>query len=502
MPAPTIDTDLGHVPVAIVGSGFAGLAMAVRLEQQGTEYLILERAADLGGTWRDNSYPGCKCDVPSHLYSFSFAPNPDWSHTYSPQPEIQAYLRRTAESFGIVPRIRFGHEVCDMRWDEHDRRWEIETIRGRCTADVLVLGQGPLSEPSIPAVRGIDDFGGTVFHSARWDHGHDLHGERVAVIGTGASSIQFVPQIQPDVASLTLFQRTPPWVLPHSDRRVTKAERTVYRKVPAVQRAVRAGVYWTRELAAYGMTKNPKFMRPIERMARRHLDKKVPDPELRAKLTPDFSPGCKRLLVSNDYYPALSADNVEVVTDGIDEITPTGIRTIDGAEHEVDTIIFGTGFHVTDNPIAQKVQGRDGRTLAEAWGEKGMRAYNGTTVAGFPNMFMLAGPNTGIGHTSLVVMIEAQVRYVLDCMRTMRQRRLASVDVREDALESFNEDVHRRMGKTVWSTGGCASWYLDDHGRNTTLWPDFTWRFVQRVRRFDPESYELTPVTEKEPVHA
>jgi cation diffusion facilitator CzcD-associated flavoprotein CzcO len=488
--------DLGHVPVAIVGTGFAGLAMAVRLGQEGTEYLILERADDIGGTWRDNSYPGCKCDVPSHLYSFSFAPNPDWSQTYSPQPEIWAYLRRTAETFGVVPRIRFGHEVRSARWDEDDQRWELQTSSGRCTADALVLGQGPLSEPSIPPLPGTADFEGTVFHSARWDHDHDLTGERVAVIGTGASAIQFVPEIQPDVARLTLFQRTPPWVLPHRDRPITRAERTLYRRVPALQRAVRAGVYWTRELTAYGMTKNPKFLNPIEKLGRKHLAKAVTDAALREKLTPSFSPGCKRLLMSNDYYPALAADNVEVVTDGIAEITPTGIRTIDGADHEVDTIIFGTGFHVTDNPIAKLVTGRGGRSLAEAWDRTGMRAYNGTTVAGFPNMFMLAGPNTGIGHTSLVVMIEAQVQYVLDGLRTLRERRAASMDVRQEALDDFADEIHRKMARTVWSTGGCASWYLDAHGRNTTLWPDFTFRFVQRLRRFDAERYTFEAGTD------
>ena len=482
---------VAHVPVAIVGAGFAGLAMAKALEDDGTDYVILERAADLGGTWRDNSYPGCKCDVPSHLYSFSFAPNPDWSSTYSPQPEIQAYLRRCAEDFGIVRRIRFGHEVRSCRWDGAERRWHVETSAGGLTAGVLVAAQGPLSEPAAPALAGLDAFEGTMFHSARWDHDHDLTGERVAVIGTGASAIQFVPQIQPAVGHLSLFQRTPAWVLPHTDRPISARERTLYRRVPAAQRAVRTGVYWMRELTAYGLTRDQRMLRPVERLARKHLAAQVPDPELRAKLTPAYSPGCKRLLLSNDYYPSLTAPNVEVVTDGIAAVRPRSIVTVDGTEHEVDTIILGTGFKVTTPPIAGIVCGKDGRTLAEAWAGTGMRAYNGTAVSGFPNLFMLAGPNTGIGHTSLVVMIEAQVRYVVDAMRTMRDRGVAAVDVRPAVLEAWADEIHRKMGSTVWSTGGCASWYLDDHGRNTTLWPDFTFRFVQRTRRFDPEHYEL-----------
>ncbi|CAN5843121.1 NAD(P)/FAD-dependent oxidoreductase [soil metagenome] len=477
--------------MSIVGTGFSGLGMAIRLEQKGVEYTVFERRDDLGGTWFDNTYPGCKCDVPSHLYSFSFAPNPEWSHTYSPQPEIWEYLRRTADEHGVVDKIRFGHEVLGTVWAEDRQRWRIETSQGTWTADVLVAGQGALSEPAIPEIAGLDRFEGAVFHSAEWDHDHDLSGERVAVIGTGASAIQFVPPIQPDVGQLSLFQRTPPWVLPHTDRPVTRAERAVFRRFPAVQRLVRTLVYWARELVVFGLVKNRRWMKPTERLGRMHLEKQVKDPELRAKLTPDYSPGCKRLLLSNDYYPSLGADNVEVVTDAIEEVRPTSVVTADGREHPADTIIFGTGFKVTKPPVAHLVHGRDGRTLADVWAERGMQAYLGTTVAGFPNLFMLAGPNTGIGHTSLVVMIEAQIGYVLGALRLMEERDLGSVEPREEPFAAFNDELQRKMRTTVWSTGHCASWYLDDQGRNPTLWPDFTWRFTQRTRRFDPDAYHL-----------
>ena len=480
-----------HVRVLVVGAGFAGLGMSIALQREGVDHVVLERSGDVGGTWRDNSYPGCKCDVASHLYSFSFALNPDWTWTYSSHAEIWDYLRRCAERFGVLPRIRFGEEMCDARWDEAARRWEIETARGRWTADVLVSATGGLSVPSLPDLPGLDRFSGTVFHSAAWDHGHDLAGERVALIGTGASAVQIVPRIQPLVGRLLLFQRTPAWVLPHGDRPIPPWKRALYRRVPALQRLVRWGIYWSRELLVVGLCRNPRWVEPIRRIATRHLEEQVPDPELRARLTPTFSPGCKRLLLSNEYYPALAAPNVDVITEPIREVGERSIRTADGAEHEVDTIVLATGFRVTDNPAFERVRGRTGRSLAESWRETGMQAYLGTTVSGFPNLFLVTGPNTGIGHTSLVVMIEAQVRYVMAALLTMGRRGVAAVDVRPEAQTEFNDELQVRMRRTVWNTGGCASWYLDARGRNTTLWPDFTWRFGRRTRRFDARAYEL-----------
>jgi cation diffusion facilitator CzcD-associated flavoprotein CzcO len=467
--------------------------MAIRLKQAGIhDFVLLERARDVGGTWRDNSYPGCQCDVPSHLYSFSFAPNPDWSRTYSRQPEIWEYLRRCAQEFGIVPHIRYDHEVQMAEWIEDERRWRIQTPSSTLTADIIVSGVGALSEPSIPAIPGLADFQGKVFHSAAWDHGHDLQGKRVASIGTGASAIQYVPRIQPEVDRLYVFQRTPAWILPHTDRPVSRLERRLYRALPALQRLVRRGIYWGREWLVLGLTGHRALMRLPAQIGRRHLRHQVADPDLRARLKPRYQVGCKRILISNDFYPALTQPNVELVTDGIREIRAHSIVTTDGAEREVDTIIFGTGFHVTDMPVAERVRGRDGRTLDEIW-QGSPEAYLGTTITGFPNFFMLLGPNTGLGHTSVVFMIEAQVAYVMDCLRAMDARGLGTVEVRPEVQAAFNRETQAQLRRTVWNAGGCASWYIDANGRNSTLWPDFTWRYRQRTARFDLRDYVAEP---------
>jgi cation diffusion facilitator CzcD-associated flavoprotein CzcO len=499
---------MSHSRIAIIGAGFAGLGAAIRLREEGIEdFVVFDKNSDVGGTWWDNSYPGCQCDVPSHLYSFSFALNPDWSNTYSPQPEIWAYLRRTAERFGVLPHIRLNTPVLDACWDDGTRTWRLETSAGVHTANVLIGANGALSEPATPDIPGLERFAGKAFHSARWDATQQIEGKRVAVVGTGASAIQIVPSIQPDVAQLHVFQRTPPWVLPHSGRPIKDAERRLYRRAPAAQRFVRGLVYWTRELVAYGMTRNPRMLKPVRRMAIRHMRDQVKDPALRKKLTPTYTPGCKRLLPSNDYYPALTHENVEVVTEGIAEVKEHSIVTVDGTEREIDALVLATGFHVTDNPMMNRVRGREGRSLLEHWQAHGAQAYLGTTVPGYPNFFLLAGPNTGIGHTSLVFMIESQIAYVIDALRAMKKSGAATVEVRDEPFVAYNDDLQAKMQRTVWNTGGCASWYLDEQGRNTTLWPDFTWKFHQRTRRFDAENYEFdaptSPVTvSSEPVGA
>ena len=413
--------------IVVVGTGFAGIGMAVRLKQAGyDDFVVLERAEDVGGTWRDNTYPGCRCDVPSHLYSFSFAPNPEWSSTFSPQPEIEDYLREVTDRFGIRPHIRFGHAVETARWK--DGRWRIQTSRGEFVADVLLSGMGPLAEPSYPKLPGVESFEGEVFHSAQWDHDLDLSGRKVAVIGTGASAIQFVPAIQPEVEELHLFQRTPPWVMPLPDRKITEVEKAVFRRFPLTQKVARAAIYWGRESMVLGFAKLPAIMKQAQKVAEKHLAHQVRDPLLRAKLTPDFTLGCKRVLVSDDYYPAIVQPNVEVVTDGIAEVTPTGIITEDGVKHEVDTIIYGTGFRVTDLPVMDMVHGRDGVSLRGAW-SGGMEAHLGAAVSGFPNFFLLIGPNTGLGHSSIVFMIESQIAYIVDALKTMDAQGLRQVDV-------------------------------------------------------------------------
>ncbi len=481
-----------HQRIAIVGAGFSGLGMAVRLEQEGIhDFVVLERADDLGGTWRDNTYPGCACDVPSNLYSFSFAPNPDWSETFSPQPEIWEYLRRVSREYGVEAHIRYGHEVTAASWDGQGELWRIATTAGDLTADMLVAGPGPLSDPKLPDIDGIDSFQGTIFHSARWNHEHVLDGERVAVVGTGASSIQIVPRIQPQVGALHVFQRTPAWIVPHRNRPTSELERRLYRACPPAQQLVRGAVYCARELFVLPFM-HPRPASLPERMARRHLHAQVPDPALRARLEPDYRIGCKRILISNDFYPALAQPNVELVTDSIRAITPRGILTADGTERELDTIILGTGFHVTDMPVAEWVHRGDGRSLAQVW-QGSPEAYNGSAVAGFPNMFMLVGPNTGLGHNSIVFMIESQLHYLIECLRFMDRGGLHVVEVREEVQRRFNEDIQRRLQGTVWNSGGCASWYIDENGRNAIIWPGSTWPFRRRLRRFRPEDYELRP---------
>jgi cation diffusion facilitator CzcD-associated flavoprotein CzcO/acetyl esterase/lipase len=486
-----VRNDPTHLRVAIVGSGFGGLGAAIRLQQRGIDdFLVFERADDLGGTWRDNSYPGCTCDVPSHLYSFSFAPNPGWSRSFSGQAEIWEYLRDCARRFGILPRLRFGHEVRQASWEEAGQRWRVETSRGTWTADVLVAAAGPLSEPAIPALPGLDGFAGKVFHSARWDHDHDLGGRQVAVVGTGASAIQFVPEIQPKVGRLRVFQRTAPWVLPRRDRALTKAERRLYRAVPAAQRVARWSIYWAREWFTTGFL-HPRMMRLPQRLALRHLCGSVPDPELRARLTPDYTLGCKRVLLSNDYLPTLTRKNVELVSAGIREVRADGIVTDDGVAHPADTIIFGTGFRVTDMPVASRITGRDGRTLSETWAGS-PKAYLGVAVAGFPNLFLLLGPNTGLGSTSVVLMIEAQVEYLLRALDHLRAAGAATVEPRPGAQQAFLDEVDARMRPTVWATG-CASWYMDRTGRVSAIWPGFSTGYRRRLRRFDPDHHLTTP---------
>ncbi len=478
--------------IAIVGAGFSGLGMAIRLKQEGIDdFVVLERHEDVGGTWWVNTYPGCACDVPSHLYSFSFAPNPDWTQTYSTQPEIRDYLLGLAREHDLYRHTRLNTAVESAAWDEEAGRWQLETSGGPVSARVMISGQGALAEPSIPDLPGLDTFAGTIFHSARWNHEHDLRGKRVAAVGTGASAIQFVPAIQPEVAQLDVYQRTPPWVMPHPNRRIRDREKALFRRLPGYQKLVRGGVYSGRELLVLGFVKRPRIMKLVERIARRHIRDQVPDPELRRKVRPDYTIGCKRILPSNAWYPALGQPNVDLVTSPIREVRPHAIVCEDGTERAVDTIVFGTGFHVADMPVGEWVRGRGGRTLMEAWNGS-PRAYLGTATSGFPNLFMLLGPNTGLGHSSMVYMLESQLNYVLDAVRTMRARGTATAEVRPEVQEAYTREIDARMRGTVWSTG-CASWYLDATGRNPTLWPDWTWRFRRRTRRFEPAKFLLAP---------
>ena len=470
-----------HFRVAIAGTGFSGLGAAIRLEQAGFHDVVLfERGADVGGVWRDNAYPGAACDVESHLYSFSFAPNPSWSHSFTRQAEIHAYLRDCAQRFEVTPHIRFHHTVREARWDEAGQRWEIETNQGTFTADFFLPAVGALSDPMIPEIAGLHSFRGKIFHSAQWDHSYELEGKRVAVIGTGASAVQFIPEIQPKVQQLTLFQRTPAWVLPRWDARFSDRKKSLYSKLPALQKLARNAIYLRRELFVLGF-RNPRYMRLIERFARRYLRSVVTDPLLRAKLTPDFTIGCKRILITADYLPALTRPNVEVVTHGIREIREHSIVTSDGVVHEVDAIIFGTGFHVLDLPFADHVRGRAGLTLNETW-RGSPSAYLGTTIHDFPNLFFLMGPGTGLGHTSVIVMLEAQLELLIGALNHMRREQLDVIEPKQQVqADYFNWLQHEAQG-TVWTAGGCKSWYLDPNGKLTSLWPRSTLAFRQRAQ--------------------
>jgi cation diffusion facilitator CzcD-associated flavoprotein CzcO len=476
-----------QVTFVIIGSGFSGLGAAMRLQQAGhRDLVILERAGDVGGTWRDNVYPGCRCDVQSNLYSYSFALKPDWTESYPSQPELWEYLRQIAAAHGLDRYLRFGHEVTEARWDEQRARWRVSTSKGEFEARYLIAGVGALVEPSLPDVPGIETFAGTIMHSARWDAAWQADGRRVAVVGTGASAIQIVPSIQPAAGHLTLFQRTAPFVVPHNNHQVRPAIKVLYRALPSTQRASRLAIYWMRELLAIGFIKNPKILKRAEAVWRRHMHAAISDETMRRQLTPAYDLGCKRVLPSNDFYPALARPNVSLVTEKIIEFRPGAVVTADGAEHPVDTVILATGFHVTDHPMFGKVHGRGGRPLAESFGQ----TYLGTLVPGFPNYFQLTGANTGLGHSSMLLMIESQLNLITDAISRIEAAGGGPCEVRPEVAAAYNAKLQRRLPKTVWGSG-CSSWYLDREGRNLTLWPGFTFDFRRRTRRFSPADFTI-----------
>ena len=470
------------VDVAIIGSGFGGLGAAVRLRQQGVrDIVIFERAGTLGGTWRDNVYPGCRCDVASDLYSFSFAPNPTWSNTYSYQPEIRQYLEDVSDGYELRELIEFNHDVADVSFDESIGQWRLATNHGEFLATCVILATGALAELKLPDIPGLIDFGGPIMHTARWDDQVDLANKRVGVIGTGASAIQVVPEIAPLVESLSVFQRTPSWVLPHQGHTVMDRTRRLFAEVPLVQRAMRYWRYWRNEKSVLGFVKDPRRMEVAETMSRDHLARQVADPALRERLTPSYRMGCKRVLISNAYYPTFERDNVELVTDPIERIEHRGVRTRDGRLHELDVLISATGFYVTDNPMAQKVHGVSGVSLADTF-RRDLPHYKGTSFPGFPNLYMLGGPNTGLGHTSVIFMMEAQLNYAVRAIKGA----LATDTLIEPKLHvarRWTRDVQSKLPTTVWGTG-CSSWYVNSEGRNTVIWPDFTFTFRLATRRF------------------
>lgn len=479
--------------IAILGAGAGGLCMAVQLEQAGySDFTILEKSERVGGTWHDNSYPGAACDVPSHLYSFSFETKPDWSRKFSPQPEIQAYFQHVAEKYRLLPRIRFGVEITSATFDEDRGLWRLRDHTGHeHEAEILISGLGQLNRPQVPDLPGLESFEGARWHSARWNHDFDPAGRRVAVIGNAASALQFIPRIAPEVERLFVFQRSPNYVIPRRDRAYTDREKWAYARVPGLERLYRAWIWLRLELNWFAFTPDTWLSRKIREGALQYLHAMVPDPELRAALTPDYPVGCKRLLISDDYYQAMVRPDVELVTTPIDRIAPHGLVTTDGATRDVDAIIFATGFDTTSFLAPLEVEGRGGAKLREVWKE-GAEAHLGITVAGFPNLFLLYGPNTNLGHNSILFMIESQVRYIVQCIQELERRDAAWLDVRRPAMLRSNAELQHALAKTSWSAG-CGSWYKTASGKITNNWKGFTTEYWWRTRQPDFADFEVRP---------
>jgi cation diffusion facilitator CzcD-associated flavoprotein CzcO len=479
-------------PLVIIGAGFAGIGMAIQLKKAGIDsFTMFERAGEIGGTWRDNTYPGAACDVPSHVYSLSFEPNPNWSRMFSESSEIESYLLGLVEKWRLRSHLRLNTEIVEARFDEPSGTWRLTTSEGETViARAVISGVGGLVDPALPRIKGLENFAGELFHTARWNHDYDLMGKNVAVIGTGASAVQVVPSIAPRVGKLSVFQRTPAWVMPKRDRRYREQRKRFYQRFPLALRFSRFLKYALSEIFGPLVFLNSKRLSAIgEFGSMQHLRASVRDPALRAKLTPHFQFGCKRILISDDYWPTFERDNVDLVTEPIEEIRSNGIVTKDGVEHPVDAIVLATGFALGLAKAPFPVTGRGGKTLDDAW-QNGAVAYKGMTVSGFPNWFILMGPNTGPGHTSVLVYTEAQIAYALQAIEKLMAEKLKYVDIRQDVQDAYNESLQRRMPRMAWSSG-CNSWYLSDDGSNHALYPGFAFEYVVRARKFTPSEYEI-----------
>jgi cation diffusion facilitator CzcD-associated flavoprotein CzcO len=468
----------------IVGAGFSGIGTAIKLAESGVEdFVIVERDDRVGGTWRDNTYPGAACDIPSLLYSYSFAKNPDWSRAYSPAGEICAHIEAMVDDFDLRRRIQFGVEVNGLSFDEEAGVWTVATNgRKKLQARTVVLASGPLTDHKFPDIRGLDSYQGHKIHSARWDHDYDFTGKRVAVIGTGASAVQIVPELVKQADFVKVFQRTPGWVVPRMDIATPEAAKTLFAKVPAAQEMARQVLYWGHEVTATALVWDTPLTGLVSRLGKAHLHRQVKDPWLRRQLTPDFTPGCKRMLVSSDYYPALQKDNCKLIDWPIATISPVGIRTSDGIEHHLDAIVFATGFDVHLSGPPFPVTGLDGRVLADEW-SGGAQAYKSIQAHGYPNLFLMTGPNSGPGHNSLLVYSEGQIDYAVTAIGTILRDDLRYLDVRADVQQRHNAALQRRLRKTTWMSG-CTSWYLTADGFNASMYPGFATQYLRQMREF------------------
>ena len=477
--------------IIITGTGFSGICVGIQLKKAGVHnFKIVEKANEVGGTWRDNSYPGAACDVKSNLYSFSFEPNPNWSRQFSMQPEILAYVKHCIKKYDLEDHIIFNWELKSSKYIDETATWQITNQRKeKLTANVLIVGNGPLHIPSLPEIDGIENFKGAVFHSSKWNHKYDLTGKSVCVIGTGASSIQFVPEIQPQVRNLYLMQRTAPWILPKPDGAFTPTQNSLFERIPLIQKINRDFIYYLNEAQMLGFVYEDRILKLGEMIGKRHIKKYIKDEKLQKTLTPNYRLGCKRVLISNNYYPALAQPNVDVITDGISKFTKDSVITNDGKERKIDAIICGTGFHVADSFQFFDVTGKNGIQMKDAF-TNGPEAYFGTTINNFPNLFMMLGPNTGLGHNSMIYMIESQTNYIVDCIQKMLKQNIKSVEVKSDVQDKFNAEIQKKLVGTIWQSG-CKSWYITEEGKNHTVWPGFTLEFRNRTKTINLSDYVL-----------
>lgn len=478
--------------ILIIGTGFAGLGMAIQLKRTGRDdFIAIERADDVGGTWRDNHYPGIACDVPSHLYSYSYLPNPDWTRVFSPGGEIQAYIRKCAEDEGILPHIHFKTDMLKSTWDEAKKRWVVETSKGTYEAKILITGTGHLADGHMPNIEGLDGFEGDVFHSANWDHSVDLEGKRIGVVGSGASAIQIIPEMQKVASEMVVFQRSAPYMIPRWDREYTEGERRMCRRDPSVIDDMRSEIFWAGEFNFAQRRNIPRFLNEAKALAVRHREDNVKDPELRAKLTPDYEIGCKRLLISNTYYPAMSAENTTLEASALKKVENGKAVAASGTEYDLDVLVFATGFEAVRPPFATRIFGTEGISLDAHW-DRGMQAYDSIAVNGYPNLFIINGPNTGLGHNSVVYIIEAQVDYILGALDAIESQKVEVIEVKREAEDAYMDKIDRMSQGTVWLAGGCKSWYVDDRsGRLTLVWPDFAHSFRDKNGTFHPEGYMM-----------
>ena len=481
-----------HTNIIIIGSGFSGIGMAINLQKKGkNDFLILERSSEIGGTWRDNNYPGAACDVPSHLYSFSFEPNPNWTYMFSRHDEILDYNKHCVEKYNLSAKICLNTNIQKAVFDESKGVWSLVSEDGSAyTCRILIGATGPLNKWEIPEYPGINSFENTMFHSSNWNHDIDLEGKKVAVIGTGASAIQIVPEIADKVKELYLFQRTAPWVIPRPDRKISKLEKWFFKTLPFTQKLIRKFLYWNNELVAYALTKRVSLMKYIQKIGEYNIRRGVKNESLRSLLTPNYTMGCKRILLSNEYYPALDRKNVTVVVDPINAFTSNAIQTKNKDLFEADVVVWATGFTASEHSAPFEILGLNGVSLNQKWA-KGGQSYKGSAVNDFPNFFSIIGPNTGVGHTSMIVMMEAQYVYILEAIEHLSKEGVKFLNVKLSAQEAFNRNIQEKLQGTIWQKGGCSSWYQNSEGKNTTLWPDFTFNFAKTNRHFDVENYDV-----------